>query len=109
MNTIPKIVFSKTLTDVHWQNTTLFRGNVTTEINMLKQQGNGDMYVFGSSILSETLIHDHLFDEYRIGIAPVILGSGRPLFKTGTSAENLSLISSQQLANGGMVLKYTKK
>ena len=99
MNTIPKIVFSKTLQAANWQNTTLIRGNVTTEINMLKQQGTGDMYVFGSSILSETLMHDHLFDEYRIGIAPVILGSGRPLFKPGIAAEDLALVSSQQLSN----------
>ncbi len=66
------------------------------------------MYVFGSANLSETFINDHLFDEYRIGIAPVILGSGRPLFKQGMATENLSLISTQPLATGGVILKYSK-
>ena len=66
------------------------------------------MYVFGSAKLSETFINDDLFDEYRIGIAPVILGGGRPLFQQGTTSRNLSLVSTQQLSTGGVVLKYTK-
>jgi len=44
------------------------------------------MYVFGSANLSETFINDNLFDEYRIGIAPVILGNGQPLFKQGITS-----------------------
>jgi dihydrofolate reductase len=73
-----------------------------------KAQGGGDMYVFGSADLSETFINDNLFDEYRIGIAPVILGSGRPLFGQGISSKNLSLVSTQQLSTGGVVLTYAK-
>lgn len=49
------------------------------------------------------------FDEYRIGIAPVILGSGKPLFRQGMDTKNLSLISTQQLSTGGMILKYSKQ
>jgi dihydrofolate reductase len=64
------------------------------------------MYVFGSANLSETFIQDNLFDEYRIGIAPVILGSGRPLFRNGISSKKLVLDSTQQLSNGGVILKY---
>ena len=67
-----------------------------------------NMYVFGSANLSETFINDNLFDEYRIGIASVILGSGRPLFRQGIVSQNLSLVSTQQLLKGGVILKYTK-
>ncbi len=70
--------------------------------------GNGDIFVFGSANLSETFINDNLFDEYRIGIAPVLLGSGRPLFRQGISPRNLSLVSAQQLSTGGVVLRFTK-
>ena len=108
MNKIPKLVFSKTLKSADWNNTTLIKENASAEIKKLKEEGGGDMYVFGSANLSETFIHDDLFDEYRIGIAPVILGSGRPLFKPGISSKNLSLVSTQQLLTGGVVLKYTK-
>jgi dihydrofolate reductase len=108
MNSIPKLVFSKTLKSAEWNNTTIISENASDEILKLKEQGGKDMYVFGSANLSETFINDHLFDEYRIGIAPVILGNGRPLFKQGIAANNLSLISTQQLATGGVVLKYSK-
>ena len=108
MNTLPKLVFSTTLPTADWNNTTLIRENTSAEIKRLKAQGNGDMYVFGSANLSETLIKDDLFDEYRIGIAPVILGSGRPLFSKGMPYKKLSLNSAQPLLNGGVVLRYKK-
>lgn len=108
MNKIPKLVFSETLTSVEWNNALLVKENASSEIRKLKEQGGRDLYVFGSADLSETFINDDLFDEYRIGIAPVILGSGRPLFRQGISSKNLSLISTQQLETGGVVLKYSK-
>lgn len=108
MNTIPKLIFSETLKEIDWNNSTLINENASDEISRLKAQGEGDMYLFGSADLSETFINDDLFDEYRIGIAPVILGSGRPLFKQGISSRNLNLISTQQLTTGGIVLKFTK-
>ncbi|HWK56292.1 MAG TPA: dihydrofolate reductase family protein [Parapedobacter sp.] len=106
MNEIPKLVFSRTLTSAQWNNTTLITTDATVEISKRKTEGNGDMYVFGSANLSETFINSQLFDEYRIGIAPVILGSGQPLFKRGIAYENLTLIDTQQLATGGVVLRY---
>lgn len=108
MNKIPKLVFSKTLESVDWENSTLIKDNASAEISKLKAESGGDLYVFGSADLSETFINDKLFDEYRIGIASVILGSGRPLFKQGTSPNDLSLVSTQQLSTGGVVLKYVK-
>jgi dihydrofolate reductase len=108
MNKIPKLVFSNTLKSVDWNNSTLIKENASAEIKKFKEQAGKDMYVFGSADLSETFINDDLFDEYRIGIAPVILGSGRPLFRQGISSKNLSLVSTQQLSNGGVVLRYRK-
>ena len=108
MNSIPKLIFSRTLKEVDWNNSTLINENASAEISRLKAQRGGDMYVFGSADLSTTFINDDLFDEYRIGIAPAILGSGTPLFKQGISSRNLSLISTQQLSSGGVVLKLAK-
>ncbi len=109
MNKIPKLVFSRTLKSVDWNNSTVINGNPSAEISRLKHQGDRDMYVFGSANLSETFINDNLFDEYRIGISPVILGSGRSLFSNGISSRELTLVSSQQLSTGGVILTYTKK
>lgn len=67
------------------------------------------MYVFGSPNLSETFIAADLFDEYRIGIAPVFLGVGRPLFQQGIAEKQLKLVSSDPLENGGVVLRYRSR
>lgn len=108
MNSLPKIVFSKTLKTTEWNNTTIITDNATLEIQKLKEKSGKDIYVFGSSNLSETFINDNLFDEYRIGIAPVFIGNGRPLFRQGINFLNLSLISTKQLSTGGVILKYSK-
>lgn len=106
MNKIPKIVCSRTLNAASWNNSILLKENVATEIAKLKAKANKDLYVFGSANLSETLIKENLFDEYRICIAPVIAGKGNYLFPKGLPETKLSLISSQPLKGGGMILKY---
>lgn len=106
MNKLPKIVCSRTLNSADWNNSILIKENVADEIAKLKVKGKKDMYVFGSANLSETLIKENLFDEYRICIAPVIAGKGRYLFSKGLPERKLSLISSQPLINGGVIVKY---
>ena len=106
MNKLPKIVCSRTLNSVDWNNSILIKENVANEIAKLKAKSNKDMYVFGSANLSETLIKENLIDEYRICIAPVIIGKGRYLFAKGLPERKLSLISSQPLMTGGVILKY---
>ena len=106
MNNLPKIVCSRTLNSTDWNNSILIKENVANEIATLKAESTKDMYVFGSANLCETLIQENLFDEYRIGIAPVIAGKGRYLFPKGLPGKKLSLISSQPLMTGGVILKY---
>ncbi len=106
MNQIPKLVCSKTLNTTDWNNSILLKGNIAEEIAQRKTNNNKDIYVFGSANLSETLIKENLFDEYRICMAPVIAGKGRHLFPKGLPEQKLSLISSQQLTTGGVILRY---
>lgn len=106
MNKIPKLVCSRTLNSLDWNNSTLIKGNTAEEISKLKAQGGGDMYVFGSANLSGTFINDNLFDEYRIGVSPVLAGSGRPLFQKGIVPRQLKLVSSQQLLTGGLIMTF---
>ncbi len=63
MNTIPKIVFSKTMRKAEWNNTTLVKGNAVEEVAKLKRQPGKNMFVFGSANLSSTLLEHDLFDE----------------------------------------------
>lgn len=106
MNNLPKIVCSRSLKSADWNNSTILRENIAAEISRLKAVSEKDLYVFGSANLSETLIREDLYDEYRIAIAPVIAGRGRPLFSQHLSERNLSLIASQRLENGGVILFY---
>jgi dihydrofolate reductase len=109
MNKIPKLVFSRTLNAVDWNNSSLIKENASAEISKLKTQGSGDMFVLGSANLSATFINDNLFDEYRIVVAPIIAGSGRPLFQKGIAPRPLTLVSSQQLSTGGLILTFKPK
>jgi dihydrofolate reductase len=108
MNAVPKLVFSRTLKSAEWNNTTLIRENASAEMKKRKERSDKDMFVFGSANLSETFIDDDLFDEYRIGVAPVIAGSGRPLFRQGLASKKLNLLSARQLSTGGVVLMYSR-
>ena len=105
MNEIPKVVCSSTLNSADWNNTIIAK-NAVDEISKLKKQGDGDMFVFGSGILSESLMKAKLFDEYRLCIAPVFLGKGRLLFNKRIPHEKLKLLEARPLSNGGVILRY---
>jgi len=105
MNRIKKVVCSSTLKSAGWNNTSIVRDAVA-ELPKLKQQGNGNMFVFGSSILCEALMKANLFDEYRLVIVPVILGKGRRLFNQELNYQKLKLLESRPLSTGGVILRY---
>jgi dihydrofolate reductase len=85
MNSIPKFVVSSTLNAVNWTNSTLIRSNAPAEIAKLKQQQT--LLVFGSLTLVQTLMQHSLVDEYRLLVYPLVLGSGKRLFKDGSNAQ----------------------
>jgi dihydrofolate reductase len=105
MNNIAKIVCSTTRETAEWNNTTIVRDAVS-EIQRLKEEEGGPMYVFGSGILSESLMNAGLFDEIRICVAPTILGKGRHLFTDTHTKQNLKLLEAKPHQNGGVVLRY---
>lgn len=105
MNSIKKYVCSKSLTTADWNNTEIFTDAIV-DITKLKQEGEGNLFVFGSGKLCNSLMRAGLFDEYRLCIAPMILGRGRQLFESGLPTEKLSLIESRSLTTGGVIVKY---
>ena len=106
MNSLPKIVFSKTLSSVEWQNTRLVKENITEEISKLKQQPGKDLIIFGSSDLAVTLIQHGLIDEYRIMVNPVVLGNGKSLFKGIHHKLDLKLLKTRTFSSGNVLLYY---
>ena len=108
MNRIQKVVCSSTLKSPDWNNTTIVKDAVA-ELPKLKQQGNGNMFVFGSGKLSEALMKANLFEEYRLVITPVFLGKGRLLFNQGLNYQKLKLLEARPLSTGGVILRYAKR
>ncbi len=106
MNTLPKIVFSRTLDKVEWNNSRLVKKNVAEEISKLKQQPGKDLAIFGSSNLCLSLIKPGVIDEFRIIVNPVVLGSGNPLFKGIQDKLNLELIKTKTFKSGNVLLYY---
>jgi dihydrofolate reductase len=106
MNDLPKVVFSRTLERVDWKNTKLVKDDPVTRISELKRQGTRNLFVFGSAVLSRPLMDAGLFDEYRLGLTSVILGSGRPLFGQGVVHQVLNLVETKPLGTGCVVCRY---
>jgi len=106
MNSLPKIVFSKTLEKVDWENTRLVIDKFVEAISKLKQAAGKDIAIFGSSDLTVTLMEQGLVDEYRIMVNPVVLGNGKPLFKGIKNKINLKLIKTKAFKSGNVLLYY---
>lgn len=109
VNAIPKVVFSRTLQNAEWTNSTLVHDDAVAEVKRLKSAPGRNLYVFGSADLSATLIEHDVFDEYRLCVAPVLLGAGTPLFKSRSVPKRLSLAESRPLSTGGVILRYQSK
>ena len=106
MNRLPKIVFSKTLKKVEWENTRLVNENFVEAISKLKQEAGKDIAVFGSSDLAVTLLEHGLLDELRIMVNPILLGEGKPIFQGIKTQLGLKLLKTRTFKSGNILLYY---
>jgi dihydrofolate reductase len=106
MNSIPKVVFSNTLETAEWNNTRLMTGRAEEEVARLKQEPGKDLFIFGSANLTGSLTSHGLVDEYRIGLNPLVLGGGTPMFKPSDQRMRLKLLEARPLQSGIVLLRY---
>jgi dihydrofolate reductase len=106
MNEIPKVVFSRTMEEAKWNNTKLVKANVEAEVSLLKQKASKDLFIFGSALLSSALMRANLIDEYRLGMNPIVLGGGNPMFKASPERMKMKLIEARPLKMGCVILRY---
>lgn len=106
MNNTEKIVFSTTLNKADWEHTRLVKSDAAGEIQRLKQLPGKDMVIFGSSDLGASLIEAGLIDEIHIIVNPILLGSGKPLFKGIHRRISLELKSAKVFKSGNVLLVY---
>jgi dihydrofolate reductase len=111
MNNTPKIVISKTLKKAPWgayNNVTILKEIVPEEMNKLKDQSGKNIVLMGSASIFQQLSDLGLIDEYRLFVHPIVLGSGKPLFKNITHRVNLKLVRTKMYNNGAVLLNYER-
>ena len=106
MNNLAKVVFSRTLRTVEWNNSRLVKGDAFQELWQLKKSEGRYIAIFGSANLAADLLRKGLIDELRVMVNPVILGSGRPLFGNHGGARRLKLLGSRTFRSGNVLLRY---
>jgi dihydrofolate reductase len=106
VNALRKIVFSTTLPAAEWHNSLLLREVQPEAITKLKQESAGNMLIYGSASIVQNLTNSGLIDEYQLLVHPVVLGSGKPLFKDIQDRWNLQLIQTKTFPSGVVGLYY---
>ena len=106
MNSIEKAVGTRTLNEATWNNTRLLKGDAVEAVRGLKAEDGKNIFVFGSADLLASLLAAGLVDEYGLCLAPMVLGSGNPLFKPQDSQVKMRLKSARPLKTGGVILTY---
>jgi dihydrofolate reductase len=106
INDATKLVFSRSLRDVNWNNASLVRELDVNEIEAMKRRPGKDMMIFGSgSIVSQLTLHG-LIDEYQFVVCPVFLGDGRRLLQGVTKSVKLELLETKKYPSGDVLLRY---
>ncbi len=106
MNEIPKLVATSTLTGSLPWNATAVNGDVAAEIARIKREPGGDIEVYGSPTLVQTLMRENLVDEFRVAVHPVVLGSGKLLFPQDGVPATLRLTDTKTAGSGVVRMTY---
>jgi dihydrofolate reductase len=106
LTALPKVVFSKTLREPTWANTTVAAGDVAEEVARLKTQGGKELVLFGGAEIAGTFMRLGLIDEYRLLLVPTLYGGGTRLFQDGRVRTGLKLVEAKTLDTGSVRLRY---
>ena len=106
LNSMPKYVVSSTLEDPKWNNSTVLKGDVVTEVSKLKRELAGEIVVPASYQLGRTLFEHGLVDELRLVVFPVVLGAGERFFGETGDKKPMRLVDSRTIGDGLTFLTY---
>jgi dihydrofolate reductase len=106
LNSLPKYVVSSALEHPRWNNSTVLKGDVVTEVSKLKQELDGDILVYASYQLGHTLIEHDLVDELRLFVFPVVLGAGERLFGETSDKKAMRLVGTRTVGDGLVFVTY---
>lgn len=109
-NRVPKYVASRTQTTGSWAGTEFFGDDFVDRVRELRAQPGegGEIRIWGSTEVVETLARHDLVDEYRLLVSPIVLGAGKRLFSPGFPHSTLHLVEGRSLESGVMLLVYRR-
>jgi dihydrofolate reductase len=106
LNSLPKYVVSSTIKDPVCSNATVLDGDVVREVAGLKEKLDGEIVVYASRPLAQTLIEHDLVDQLRLMIYPVLLGAGERLFAETSTRKRMRLLHSRTVGDSLAYLTY---
>jgi dihydrofolate reductase len=106
LNSMRKIVFSKSLEKAEWNNSQLVREILPNEIASMKQKPGKDIVIYGSASIVQAFTDLGLIDEYQLLVHPVVLGGGKPLFAGIAKPAQLNLLHTKSFPSGVIGLYY---
>jgi dihydrofolate reductase len=106
MNSMRKVVFSRTLDQALWNNTRLVKDDIVTEIRKMKDEPGPGMAILGSGSIVSQLAPEHLIDEYQLMVDPVALGKGRTMFEGMREMLTLKPTRTRAFKNGKTFLCF---
>jgi dihydrofolate reductase len=105
----PKVVFTKTLNKSKWINTDIATGDLIEEVSKIKSQNGRDIIVYGGASFDSSLIKEKLIDEFYLFVNPIVMGSGKTIFRDLKEIQKLKLIDSKVFDCGLVLLHYEVK
>ncbi len=106
LNGLPKYVVSSTLEDPRWSNATVLQGDMVDKVSKLKQELDGEIVVYASYQLGQTLMEHDLVDELRLVVFPVVLGAGERIFGETSDKKPMRLVDTKTIGDGLVFLTY---
>ncbi len=108
MNSLSKVVFSRTLDKASWSNTKLVKGDLAVEVRKMKSEPGENMAILGSGSIVSQLAQEDLIDQYQIVVNPLALGKGRTMFDGIQKKVSLKLAETRAFGNGNVLLSYQR-
>jgi dihydrofolate reductase len=105
LNSLPKVVFSRTITNINWTNVRVAT-DIVEEVKELKNEPGKDIMIYGGASIVSSFIKENLIDEYHLYINPVIIGKGKTIFGRVTEMMQLKLIKTTTSTTGIIILHY---
>jgi len=107
LNATPKFVATRTLTSLDWEGAEVLDGDLETSVRKLKADGDGGITILGSGVLVHELMQLHLVDGLRLFVHPLLLGTGKRLFRDLPEPRSLHLVSVDATPLGSIAINYT--